>query len=52
MLTLAKHPTTTAPKKSNPNSLKQTQNTFMFLASLAQCMHLRRFKKKHSVYRK
>ena len=45
MLTLAKHPTTTAPKKSNLHSLKQTQNTFMFLASLVQCMHLSRFKK-------
>jgi hypothetical protein len=36
MLTLAKHPTMKAPKKRNPHSLKQTQNTFMFLASLAQ----------------
>ena len=33
-------------KKRNPHSLKQTQNTFVFLASLVQCMHLRRFKKK------
>ena len=51
MLTLAKHPTTTAPKKSNLHSLKQTQNTFMFLASLVQCMHLRRFKNNNSICR-
>ena len=36
MLTLAKHPTMKVPKKRNPHSLKQTQNTFMFLASLVQ----------------
>ena len=31
-------------KKRNPHSLKQTQNTFVFLASLVQCMCFRRFK--------
>ena len=44
MLTLAKHPTMTAPKKRNPRSLKQTQKTFMSLASLVQYMYFRRFK--------
>ena len=36
-----------AKKKRSSHSLKQTQNTFMFLASLVQCMHFRRFKKNH-----
>ena len=48
MLTLAKHPTMTAPKKNNSHSLKQTQNTFMCLASLVQCMYFRRFTKSQS----
>ena len=43
MLTLAKRPTMTAPKKYNSHSLKQTQNTFMCLASLVQCTYFRRF---------
>ena len=30
-------------KKRNPRSLKQTQKTFMSLASLVQCMYFRRF---------
>ena len=41
----------TAPKKNNSHSLKQTQNTFMCLASLVQCMYFRRFKKNNSIYR-
>ena len=36
---------------SSLHSLKQTQNTFMFLASLVQCMHLRRFKNNNSICR-
>ena len=54
MLTLAKHTTMTAPKTRNPHSLNilnQTQNTFMFLASLLPCMHFRRSKEKESIYR-
>ena len=35
-------------KKNNSHSLKQTQNTFMCLASLVQCMYFRRFTKSQS----